>query len=100
MSKSIRKVIMSRIHLLNKVRKEKTLCNQLAYKRQSNIYIKLLKKIERNFWKIVKPNFTEKKQKIEKLILLENDKNISEEMEVVKILISNPVRFPKNTLTQ
>ena len=45
--------------------------------------------------KIVKPNFIEKKQKIEKLVLLENDKTISEEIEVVKILISNLARFPK-----
>ena len=93
-------VIMARTHLLNKVRKENTLCNQLAYKRHNSIYVKFLKKTRRNFSKIVKPNFSEKKQNIEKLILLENDKTILEEIKVVKILISNPVRFKKNTLTQ
>ena len=75
MNKSVRKAIMVRIQLLNKLRKKKSFINELAYKRQRNFCTELIKKTKRNFynnlnvnkitdnksfWKTVKPSFTEK----------------------------------------
>ena len=36
----------------------------------------------KSFWKTVKPNFTEKKLKNEKIVLVENDRTISEQNEI------------------
>ena len=82
--------------LLNKFRKENSFINELAY----NFCTKLIKKTKRNFynnlnvnkitnnksfWKTVKPSFTEKTLKDEKIILVENDTTFSEENEVAEI---------------
>ena len=50
MNKSIRKAIMVRTQLLNKFRKENSFINELAYKRQRNFCITLIKKTRRNFY--------------------------------------------------
>ena len=88
MNKSVRKAIMVRTQLLNKFRKENSFINKLAYKRQRHFCAKLIKKTKRNFynnlnvnkitdikpfWKNVKPSFTEKTLKGEKIVLVEND---------------------------
>ena len=53
----------------------------------------------KSFWKSVKPSFTEKALKDEKIVLAENDTTILEENEVAGIFRSeNAVKFPKNTV--
>ena len=68
-------------------------------KRQHHFCVSVFKKTKRNFynnlneneitnngslWKTLEPNFTEKNTKRWKIILVENDKTISEEIKVVK----------------
>ena len=94
MNKSVRKAIMVRTQLLNKFRQD-----ELAYKRQRNFCTTLIRKTKRNFynnlnvnkitdnksfWKTVKPGFTEKTLKDEKIVLVENDTTFSEENEISK----------------
>ena len=81
MNKQLRKAIMTRTRLLNKLRKFNCPENQLAYKRQRNYCVKLLKRSKKDFynnlnvikvtdnkhfWKTIKPNFTGKILKDEK----------------------------------
>ena len=83
MNKEIRKAIMTRMRLLNKLRKFKCPENQLTYIRQRNYRVKLLKRSKKNFynntnmkkvtdnkhfWKTIKPNFTDKILKDEIMI--------------------------------
>ena len=103
MNKSVQKAIMVRTQLLNKFRKENPFINKLAYKRQRTFCTKLIKKTKRNFyynlnvnkitdnksfWKTVKPSFTEKTLKDEKIVLVENDTTFSKENEVAEIFRS------------
>ena len=103
MNKSVRKAIMVRTKLLNKFRKENSFINELEYKRQRNFCTTLIKKTKRNFynnlnvnkitdnksfWKTVKPSFTEKTLKDEKIVLVENDTTFSEENEIAEIFRS------------
>ena len=103
MNKSVRKAIMVRTKLLNKFRKENSFINELEYKRQRNFCTTLIKKTKRNFynnlnvnkitdnkscWKTVKPSFTEKALKDEKIVLTENDTNFSQENKIAKIFRS------------
>ena len=100
MNKGLYKAIMTGTRLLNEPRKVNCLENQLAYKRQHNYCIKLLKiskkdvynnlnvkKVTDNkhFQKPMKPHFTDKILKDEKSILVENDKVITEEIDLAKI---------------
>ena len=86
MKKSVRKVIMVQTQLLNKFRKENLFINELAHKRQHNFCTTLTEKTKRNFynnlnvnkitdnksfWKTVKPSFTEKTLKDEKIVLID-----------------------------
>ena len=50
MNKQLRKTIVTRTRLLNKLRKFNCPENQLAYKRQRNYCIKLLKRSEKDFY--------------------------------------------------
>ena len=103
MNKSVRKAIMVRTKLLNKFRKENSFINELGYKRQRNFCTTLIKKTKRNFynnlnvnkitdnksfWKTVKPSFTEKTLKDEKIVLTENDTTFSEENKIAEIFRS------------
>ena len=103
MNKSVQKAIMIRTQLLNKFRKENSFINELGYKRQRNFCTTLIKKIKRNFynnlnvnkitdnksfWKTVKPSFTEKTLKGEKIVLVENYSIFSEENKVAEIFWS------------
>ena len=122
LNKSVQKAIMVPTKRLNKFRKENAFINELEYKGQRNFYTTLIKKTERNFynklnenkitdnktfWKTGKPSFTEKTLKDEKIVLIENDTNFSEENKIAEIFRSyfdgivdslNPVKFPKNTV--
>ena len=94
---------MVRTKLLNQFRKENSFTNELEYKRQRNFCTKLIKKTKRNFynnlnvnkitdnksfWKTVKPSFTEKTLKDEKIVLTENDTTFSEENKIAEIFRS------------
>ena len=96
----LRKAIMTRTRLLNKLRKFNCPENQLAYKRQRNYCVKLLKRStkdfynnlnvkkvtdNKHFWKTIKPNFTDKILKDEKIVLVEDDKVITAETDMAKI---------------
>ena len=88
MTKELRKAIMLRSKLRNRLNKNKTLEAHLAYKRQRNLCTSLLRKCKRNFygnlnpsvisdnktfWKIVKPFFSDKVSTTSKITLSEND---------------------------
>ena len=96
----LRKAIMTRTRLLNKLRKFNCPENQLAYKRQRNYCAKLLKRSKKDFynnlnvkkvtdnkhfWKTIEPNFTDKNLKDEKIVLVEDDKVITGETDLAKI---------------
>ena len=99
MSKQLRKAIMTRTRLLNKYRKYNSAENLFAYKRQRNLCVKLLRKSKkdfynnlnvkritdnRKFWQTIKPHFTDKTLRDERITLVEGDKIITEEKHVVK----------------
>ena len=80
-NKQLRKTIMTRTRLLNKPRKFNCPENQLAYKKQRNYCVKLLKRSKKDFcnnlnekkatdnkhsWKTIKPNYSDKVYKNEK----------------------------------
>ena len=90
MNKSVRKAIMVRTKLPNKFRKGNSLINELEHKKQRNFCTTLIKKTKRkfynnlnvnkitdnkSFWKTIKPSFTEKTLKDEKIILTERKQN-------------------------
>ena len=100
MTTDLRKAIMNRSRLLNKFKKDNSEQNKWAYKKQRNLCVKLLKKAKRTFyntldvkkisdnktfWKTIKPNFTEKTIKDQKITLVENDSVISEDSELVEV---------------
>ena len=91
---------MNRFRLLNRYRKEKAEATRSVYKRQINVSVKLLKKNKKEFynnhnikyitrkklfWKTVKPLFTDKPLKDEKITLAENNKIVSDESILVEI---------------
>ena len=99
MNKILQKAIMNRSRLLNRYRKEKSETTISAYKRQRNLCVKLLRKTKKEFynnlnakyinenklfWKTVKP-FTDKTLKDERITLVENNKVVSDESELVEI---------------
>ena len=90
---------MNRSRLLNIYRKEKTEASRSGYKRMRNFCVKLLRKFIKEFynnlnvkyitenklfWKTVKP-FTDKTLKDERITLVENNKVVSDERELVEI---------------
>ena len=91
---------MNRSMLLNRYRKEKTEATRSPYKRQRNFCVKLLRRTKKEFynnlnvkyitenklfWKTVKPSFTDKTLKDERITLVENNKVVSDESELVEI---------------
>ena len=100
MTNDLRKAIMNRSRLLNKFRNENTEQNKWAYKKQRNLCVKLLKRAKKTFynsldvkkvcdnktfWKTIKPNFTEKTIKDQKLTLVEKETVISEDSELAEV---------------
>ena len=99
MNKQLIKTIITRTRLLNKYRKDNSAGNLFAYKRQRNPCVQLLRKSKnvfynnfnlkritnnRKFGQTIKPNFTGKNLKDERITLLNGDKVITEEKDVVK----------------
>ena len=100
MNKNLQKAIMNRSSLLNRYREEETEVTRSAYKRQINFCVKLLRKTKKEFynnlnvkyitenklfWKMVKPSFTDKTLKDERITLVEKDKVVSDESKLVEI---------------
>ena len=99
MNKQLRKAIMNRTRPLNNYRKDNSAGNLVAYKRLRNLCVALQKKSKkvfynnlnvkritdnRKFWQTIKPNFTDKTLKDERITLDDGDKVITEEKDVVK----------------
>ena len=89
-SKQLRKAIMTQTCPLNKYRKDNNAGNPMAYKRQKNLYVILLRKSKkvfynninvkritdkRNFWQTIKPSLTDKTFKDERMTLVYGDNN-------------------------
>ena len=100
MNKQLRKAIMTRTRLLNKLRKFHCPENQLAYKRQRNYRVQLLKRSKidfynnlnlkkvtdnKHFWKTIKPNFTDKVLKDERIVLVEDGQVITVDTDLAEI---------------
>ena len=105
MNKQLRKAIMTCTRLLNKLRKFNLPENQFTYKRQPNYCVKRLKRSKKDlcnylivkkvtlsiklglivFWKTIKPNFTDKVLKDEKIVLVEDDKVIAADTDLAEI---------------
>ena len=98
MNKQLRKPIMTRTRLLNKYRKDNSVGNLFSYKRQKNLCVKLLRKSKkdfynnlhvkrinnnRKFWQTIKPNFTNKTLKDERITLADGDKVTTEEKDQI-----------------
>ena len=99
-TKEIRKAIMIRNRLLNKVHKQKTLAATIAYKKQRNLCTSLIKKAKKNyysnlnpttvtdnknFWRNVKPFFKDNTTTKEKIILYDNNEIHDDDIKVANI---------------
>ena len=92
MNKTISRKIMKRTRMRNKFLRERTEANRMAYNIQRNYCVSLIRKTKRdyysnlnhkqltdnkNFWKTVKPFFTDKGVNNEKITLTENGETLS-----------------------
>ena len=111
MTKPLRKAIMIRSSLKNKLYKNLTPNNSMAYKKQRNYCSRLYKKEREKyfeklnvkkvmgnneFWKTVKPFLSDRGNSSSKITLVEGDDIISEDQEVAQKLndfFSNGVKF-------
>ena len=99
MTKQLRKAIMKRSYLKNRVYKHGTPTENQAYKKQKNYCNRLYKRERRKFysnlnlnkitdnkkfWNTMKPLFSDKGVGGENIILVDNDKIISEDQEVAQ----------------
>ena len=120
MSKSLRKAIMTRSKLKNRLNKLNTPENWQSYKIQRNICVKLHKQAKKDyfnnldvnklndnkrFWKTIKPYFSDKGINSHKLILIENDSILTNEMSLAKLMnnyfinITNDLELKLDVLT-
>ena len=100
MTKQLRKMIMNRSRYKNKFFKNKSVENWENYRKLRNECVKLTKKVKReyfenldirklndnrNFWKVVKPLFSNSIKTNMKITLVENDQIILDDKETVNI---------------
>ena len=90
MSKDIHKAIVTRTRFTNRFLKEPTPINKLAYEKQRNYYVSCnawkyfaslnINRIRdnKNFWRVVKPNFSDKTLGTNRAILRDGGKIISD----------------------
>ena len=93
MTKELNKAIMTRSRLRNKYLKEKSVESKIAYDKQRNYCLNLLRRIKKNyfanikissitdnkkFWKTVNPLFSDKIFHKETINLVENDTTLSD----------------------
>ena len=91
---------MTRSRLLNKFRQERTILSHVAYKKQQNMCVKLLRKTKKDFfsnldvkrvtnnkhfWETVKPCLTDKTLRDERITIIKNEKVVSDERHLLKI---------------
>ena len=123
MNKMLQKAIMDRSRLRNKFLKHMTSSNKMAYNKQRNSCVNLCRKQKkqyyknldirkitdnRTFWKYVKPAFSEKSTKTDKITLIENNEILSEDNKISEIfntyfsnLVSNlNITIDKNLLSE
>ena len=96
MTKALSKTIMERTRLRNTFLKNPIVANKLAYTKQRNVCVSLLKKVKskyfanlnekdltnsRKFWQSVKPFLSEKNRSREKITLVKNEEIISDDVE-------------------
>ena len=101
MTKTLRKAIMLRSQLRNRLNRHKTSENWNALKKQRNRFVKILRQAKtsyygnldinfvtgnKKFWKTVKPLFTDKVQTSSSITLIENEKFITNDSEIAEIL--------------
>ena len=91
MNRELPKSIMTRSKLKNKFNKNPTIGNKIAYQKQRNHCVKLLRQTKRNyynkkFWGCVKPFFSEKQKSTHNITLIEKNIIISKEKEVGETL--------------
>ena len=99
MNRKLSKSIMTRSKLKNKFNKNPTVGNKIAFHKQRNHCVKLLRQTKRNyyntlqttnivdnkkFWACVKPFFSEKQKSTHNLTLIEKKLIISKEKEVAE----------------
>ena len=100
MTRALRKAIMLRSRLRNKHNKSRTAENWNNYRKQRNRCVKLFRQAKkdyygkldinlvtdnRKFWKTVKPALSDKCQSNNKIVLVEDDEIISDDIEVAEI---------------
>ena len=101
MTKALRKAIMKRSELETKYYRTKCLADRKAYRKQKNFVSKFYKKERktfyknldlnnitdnRKFWKTVKPFFSDKGPRNQKITIAKENEIISEDMEVAETL--------------
>ena len=99
MNKTLTKSVMLRSRLRNKFIKSPTVENEAAYKIQRNLCVKLFRKAKKEyygnldnsifsdnkkFWEVMKPLFSEKQKVMRKMILIDDDKVISNDDEIAE----------------
>ena len=109
-TKDLRKLIMNRSRFKNVYIKNKTAENWENYRKLRNECVKMTKKAKKEyfnninikslndnkrFWKIIKPNFTNK-NKTQKIILVENKEIIKENKEIAEIFNNYFVNIVKD----
>ena len=102
-TKELRKEHMKRSRLQNKYRKNRTKGNEVAYKKQRNLCVNLLKKVKtsyfenlkpscicdnKKFWKTVKPLFSENTISTDNITLIENNNFVTEDKKVAEVFNS------------
>ena len=107
-TKTLTKVIMKRSHLRNKFLNTKSDIDRKAYNKQRNYVVSLLRKEKklsmviltsvrwqiRVFWKIVKPKISNKVKIHSKLTLVEDDKILSQDVEIAKTFNEYFINIP------
>ena len=111
MTKALPKSIMERTRLRNNFSKNPIVANKLAYTKQKNFCVSLLRKVkreyftnlnkknitdDRKFWHPVKPFLFEKKKPKEKITLVKNEEVISDDLEVANTLNNSFSNVVKN----
>ena len=99
-TKTLRKAFMKRSKLRSKFNEEINIENWSEYKRQRNLCSNLLKKSKKRyfnnlnvkdvtenkqFWKTIKPFFTEKSKTTDNIILIKNNQTVREEKKICQI---------------
>ena len=101
MNTTVIREIMKRSNLRNKYLKSRSEENRQIFRKQRNICVSLLRKTERSyysnvnetnvidnqkFWKRIKPMLSNKFVNIEKIALVDNEKIITNDKEIAKVL--------------